>query len=942
MDKQFNQLIFNEVNTALLVVDDSDDILAVNPAFLELFSAKTLEQDDFVGTSLFSHPILVSSKLSEIYQQLLCGKTQKITNFILPQSVNVNGTHLNIHIHASATTAKHNNAYLLIHEDVTELLAAKESEKRANDMLDEIQEVASFGWWDLHIPSQTAVWSKQLFYLLGYEYGVDEAESEKFLARIHPEDQEKAISALEKPFEDNGPYKSEFRLLLPDGKIRHVSEHGRVLFDEKGKGVRYLGTSLDMTDRVEAEQKLRDSELELRKIIENMQDTYYRTDATGCIERVSSSVTQLLGYLPDEVLGEKITDLYVDPNERERLFKELQENNGSVHAFEAPLKCKDGSIVWVSTNAQVISDDDGNFIGIEGTTRNITDKKVIERQMQKLSQALEQSADSVAITNAKGELEYVNPAFEQTTGYSNSEAVGKKPSIIKSGEMDADFYKNLWRTISKGTAFSDLFINRKKDGTIFYEQKTITPLKNEKGKITNYVSTGRDITDFIQSQEHIKFLAHHDALTRLPNRVLFQERLEHAVVRAKRHNSVLTILFLDLDRFKVINDTLGHQFGDLLLKELSTKLLNCVREEDTVARLSGDEFAILIEESMKISDISTLANKLLDAVASPFNIQEREMHITTSIGISSYPHDGELPDELLRNADVAMYKAKETGRNSYAFYSSELSERSTDRLKMENALRQALGRNEFSLVYQPQKNIRNGKIEGVEALLRWNNPEFGLVMPTDFIFLLEEIGLIGTIGEWVIQAACNQLKVWHDAGYSELSVSINLSSQQFNNSSIIYTVQQAISENQLDPALIDLEITESLLMRNVKTVDDTLERLSKLGVNLAIDDFGTGYSSLSYLKRFPINILKIDRSFIKDIVFDGSSSDDIEIVKAIIAMGRTLNMKIVAEGVESEEQKAFLTENGCDVAQGFCLSNPLSVKQMNDWLSENYAGTYQE
>ena len=938
MSNDYYSQVFDAVNTAILVVDEAGCIIDVNATFLKLFPKTVQSKKHFIGGNCVTHSDLKANKLCEVYQKLLKENVKEIPNVAIPQSESAGNSCFDIHIHPSETTLDSvvTNVYFLIHDDVTNLVVANESATRAKDMLDEIQEVSGFGWWDLDIPNQTAVWSKQLFYILGYTPGVDEATSANFIARIHPEDKEKALSALEKPFEDGEPYESEFRLLQPDGKVRHISEHGRVIFDEQRKGLRYLGTSLDITRRVEAQKKLSNSERELRKILEKMQDTYYRTDVSGCLERVSPSVERLIGYRPDEVIGMEITGFYVDPDERERLFKELQDNKGVVHGFEAPLKHKDGSHVWVSMNAHMLSDDDGNFIGIEGTTRNITDKKANEMQMQKLSQALEQSADSVGITNARGEYEYINPAFEHTTGYSYEEAVGKKASILKSGKLKPDFYNRLWGSITQGIAFSDLFINRKKDGTLFHEQKTITPLKNEKGEITHYVSTGRDITDFIQSQEHVNFLAHHDALTGLPNRLLFQQRLEHAVVRAKRHESVLTILFLDLDRFKVINDTLGHHFGDLLLKEVSTRLLNCVREEDTIARLGGDEFAILIESAVHLSDISTLANKLLDTVALPFNIQDREMHVSTSIGISTFPHDGEQPDTLLSNADVAMYKAKETGRNNYTFYSHELSEKVHDRVKIENALRQALNKDEFCIFYQPQMNVHNNKVVGMEALLRWQNPEFGTVMPTDFIFLLEEIGLIRTVGEWVIEKSCQQLKAWHDFGFTDLSMSINLSSRQFNDSSIVDIVQQTISVNQLDPQLIDLEITESLLMRNVKSVDDILDDLSELGVNIAIDDFGTGYSSLSYLKRFPINILKIDRSFIKDIVFDDEYSGDIEIVKAIIAMGKVLNMMTIAEGVESEEQQVFLTENGCDLIQGYKLSKPLCVEHMSEWLSMHY------
>ena len=934
MDIDYYQHSFNASDAAILVIDGSDSILAANPAFLDLFNSLSLTSQDFIGKCVFSHPVLIENNLCNVYKQLLNAEGDKRKIVVMPQEEN-NTSSYEVYLQSFAASDTQSSINIIFHDDVTDLVKAHESAKQAQDMLDEIQEATNFGWWDLDIQSQSAVWSKQLFYLLGYDPDTEHAESEKFLDRIHPEDREKAIAALEQPFEDHSAYSSEFRLLLPDGKIRHVTEHGKVLFDEHGKGLRYLGTTLDMTDRVEAEQKLRDSELELRKILENMQDTYYRTDADDRLVRASASIEQLLGYKPDEVLGIKMTDFYADPSERDHLLKKLQRKNSSVQGFEVALKHKNGSIVWVSTNAQVLSDDDGNLTGTEGTTRNINDKKVIEIQMKKLSQALEQSADSVTITDAMGNVEYVNTAFEKTTGYSYKEAVGNKPSILKSGEMTSDFYQRLWKEITRGVAFSDLFVNRKKDGSLFYEQKTITPLKNDRGEITNYVSTGKDVTDYIQSQKHIKFLAHHDALTKLPNRVLFQERLEHAVKRAKRHNSLLTVMFLDLDRFKVINDTLGHHFGDQLLKDVSKRLRECVREEDTIARLGGDEFSILIEEQMSISDISTLANKLLDIVALPYYVFERELHISTSIGISSFPHDGKNPDLLLSNADAAMYKAKEIGRNNYAFYSLELSEKALDRLKIENALRYALDRNEFSLFYQPQMNIHTGKVSGMEALIRWESPEFGMVNPVDFIFVLEEIGLINSIGKWVIQESCRQLKSWHVAGYSELSMSINLSSRQFNDPSVIDVVKQALKTHQLEPHLIDLEITESLLMRNVKSVDEILNKLSGLGVNIAIDDFGTGYSSLSYLKRFPIDILKIDQSFIKDIVFDDESSDEIEIVKAIIAMGKVLHMQTIAEGVENEEQKVFLTENGCDLIQGYWLSKPLTVKEMSQWLSEH-------
>ena len=426
-------------------------------------------------------------------------------------------------------------------------------------------------------------------------------------------------------------------------------------------------------------------------------------------------------------------------------------------------------------------------------------------------------------------------------------------------------------------------------------------------------------------------MAHHDALTDLPNRNLFLDRLQHSLNRARWHERLVAVMFMDLDRFKNINDTLGHNVGDELLIQLSQRLSKTVRDGDTIARFGGDEFAILLDDIDSDNHISSLAKKLLGTLTTPFKINKQELFITASIGVSIFPNDGEDPDTLLRNADVAMYRAKDLGKNNYQFYSDDLSARNFERLTLENNLRHALERNEFILYYQPQIDARTNKITGVEALLRWQHPELGLVGPNNIISLLEETGLIENVGQWVLETACRQSRIWHDAGYSYLHMSVNISSRQFNNPEFISSVHDIINRTEANPEFLELELTESMLMRNASSTVNALHSLSGLGVRFAIDDFGTGYSSLTYLRRFPIDTIKIDRSFIHDIT---DTPDDAAIASAIIMMAQSLSLNVIAEGIENQEQRDFLVARNCHYLQGNYFSRPIPAEDLTRLLEK--------
>src|SRR3569623_33125 len=563
--------------------------------------------------------------------------------------------------------------------------------------------------------------------------------------------------------------------------------------------------------------------------------------------------------------------------------------------------------------------------------QHIDEQARAKEQMKKLSSALEQTADVVLLTGKDGLIEYGNPAFEAVTGFSYFEAKGKSSSLIKSSRHDLHFYKNLWDTILRGEVFQDVIINRKKNGELYYEEKTITPLKDTKGEITHFISTGKDITERMQTQERLYHLAYHDILTELPNRGLFIDRLPPALARHRNPNRFVAVLFMDLDRFKIINDTLGHDIGDRLLKLLSQRIISCLREGDTVARLAGDEFVILLEEITITNDVEPICRKILESLTQPFQIDGKDLYVTGSIDIALSPSDGSDAATLIRNADIAMYRAKELGRNNYQFYSADMSVRAFERLNLETNLRHALKRDEFLLYYQTQVSPASGRIVGLEALLRWRHHDLGVLLPEQVIPVLEETGLIVPVGEWVLRTAFYQARAWRDMDYAPLRVSVNLSSRQFVAVCLKAVVMDLLAEIGLDSRWVGLEITESLLMKNELRTTQTLQELSAAGVQISIDDFNTGYSSLSYLKRLPIDTLKIDGSFIRDVTTD---PDDAAIVAAIIAMAKTLKLDVIAEGVETREQLDFVGGH-CVAAQGYLFSEPLSVDAVTALLHDD-------
>ena len=566
---------------------------------------------------------------------------------------------------------------------------------------------------------------------------------------------------------------------------------------------------------------------------------------------------------------------------------------------------------------------------VDGFNHMIEEIDRNQHELKKASVVFDNTSEGIMITDAQHKIVSVNRSFTKITGYGEEEVVGKNPAFLKSGYHDKVFYEELWSSIKQTGEWRGEVRNKRKNGEVYTQLLSINTFRDVQGELTYHIGVFADISNIKETENKLDYLAHHDQLTGLPNRLLCLVRMEHELQLAQRNATQVAILFLDLDLFKNVNDSMGHAKGDILLQQVSMCLSDSLRSEDTVARLGGDEFVIILGSLKSRQDAALVAENTLALFSRPFQIDEQEIFIGASCGISVYPEDGTDQDLLLRNADSAMYRAKANGRNNYQFYTQALTDEASERFTIETSLRQALGKNELSVYYQPQYSLLNNKIIGLEALLRWNNSVLGSVSPGKFIPIAEETGLIVSIGEWVLKTACKQLYEWKCKGCSSIKMAVNLSSRQFSRPGLEKVIESILLETNLSADELDLELTESIIMHDTKTVVETLNKLHDMGVSLSVDDFGTGYSSLSYIQRFPLDTLKIDRSFVRDIT---SNLVDAEMIDSIIALGHSMHLKVLAEGVETEEQLAYLQKKGCDEVQGFYFSQAVPAAEIEKML----------
>ncbi|EPU8747480.1 putative bifunctional diguanylate cyclase/phosphodiesterase [Pseudomonas aeruginosa] len=684
----------------------------------------------------------------------------------------------------------------------------------------------------------------------------------------------------------------------------------------------YLYLVRQFRRKAQAYDELHGSEQRLNRALEAVRDGLWDWDLVTDRMFVSPGYAALIGLAPEE-LGDPIEtwkkrlhpEEYATVLEAHRNYLQgLTDNLDHIYR----LRHKDGDYRWIHSRGRVLRDALGKPLHYTGVARDITLQRLKEDHLRQAAAVFDSTREGVLVTDAQAVIVHVNPSFERITGYRSEDVLGKTPAILRSGRQDQAFYQRLWLALREQDVWSGEIWNRRKSGEIYPQWLHIRAVRNDQGQLTHYVGVFSDLSSIKRSENELDFLAHHDSLTGLPNRVLLRERIEQALENGKDRTVAGALLLIDLDHFKHINDSLGHTTGDMLLKEVSKRLQHQLDERCLLSRLGGDEFAILVENDDPEA-VARLSQRILDGFNAPFDIHCQPIYISASLGVSLYPEDASDVDHLMQHADAALFQAKDSGRNAYAFYTRVLTARARAHVQVESALRHALEHDELRVHYQPVHDLASGRIVGVESLVRWQHPERGLVPPGEFVPVAEECGLIAALDNWVLKRACRQMREWQQRGVELEFVAVNVSSRLFNRGGLEERIANALEESGLEPRYLELEVTESAVMEDFEQSLNLLCRLRILGVNLAIDDFGTGYSSLMRLKRLPVHKLKIDQGFVAGLP---GAVDDAAIARAIVALAQSMGLRVVAEGIEHQDQALFLREHGCDFGQGYWYGRP--------------------
>jgi diguanylate cyclase (GGDEF)-like protein/PAS domain S-box-containing protein len=801
--------------------------------------------------------------------------------------------------------------------------------------LKEAQRIAKLGNWIWDAVADRHWWSDELYRMLQID-PADERPFERYRAMIHPADRAWIDEGAARIARGDAVEPRDVRIVLPDGTQKILHSQGAATLDAAGRVVQLHGTLQDVTEQRATEAALRLTEMRYREAQRLAKIGNWEWDLTTNTSWWSDELYRILEGDPSAYAATFENFIAkIHPDDRQVLIEGQQNVTSASYApTESRIVLADGREKRVEQLVQPRLDADGRPIAIVGTVHDVTERRALESKLReseaRYASTVELAAVGIAHVAADGRFIWCNSRFREMLGYDNDELLAL---TIRDVSHPADVHlTDSDRSRLHEGVIDTLTIEKRyvrKDGATIWVRITGAPRRDADDTLLYDVAIVEDITVRKAAEDRVQYLATHDELTGLPNRTLFGELLQRAIDAARRHERLCAVLFIDLDRFKIVNDSLGHEAGDQLLKEVAARLRQCIRGSDVVGRLGGDEFVVLLDGIPTVDTAAETAKRVLSSLHTPIKIMSHECRVTGSVGIATYPNDARDAVTLMKHADMAMYLAKEEGKNNFQFYSADMAPMSVEHLELEVRLAQALQRGEFSLQYQPRVDIGNGQILGAEALLRWWNADLGTMSPAQFIPLAEDTGLIVAIGKWVLRTACEQNVAWQKRGLPSIVMSVNLSPRQFKEPGLLADVAGILAETGMAPELLELEITESMIMQHVDIAAEKAAAMKKLGIRLAIDDFGTGYSSLSQLKRFPIDTLKIDRAFVRDIP---QSEDDTAITKAVISLGKALGVRVVAEGVETSEQYGFLRENGCDEMQGFLFSKPCHPDAFVDLL----------
>lgn len=809
--------------------------------------------------------------------------------------------------------------------DITESKLTELTLIESETALQESQKIAGLGSYVYHIQDKIWASSDTLDKILGIDSDYPRTET-SWDALVHPDDLESAKHYLRRKFAKRSQeFDREYRIVRPcDGAERYIRGLGRLVFDEQGNPLRMHGTIQDMT-------VIRNELLNEKRAILGNQLIGALALKQRRILWANHAFETMLGYEPGELVGVSTRRFYISEHEFlsvEAVYDEISEN-GIGHTQYQYVR-KDGSIVWLAMSGTFLNKENGESLW---TFVDISQQKNAESELRIAAVAFE-SHESMLITDANNVILRVNRAFSEMTGYEAGEVIGQTPKLLKSDVHDPSYYADMWNTLLAEGKWQGELWNKRKNGELYPEFLTITAVKNPEGEITNFVGSATDITRTKAAAAEIENLAFYDHLTALPNRRLLLDRLKQALLYSARHSNDGAILFLDLDHFKTINDTLGHDTGDTLLQEVANRLTASVREGDTVARLGGDEFVVMIEGLSELkaeaaTHTEDIGEKILAALNQPYTLAGKEYQLGCSIGVALFSDHMQSVDELLKHADIAMYQAKRSGRNALRFFDPVMQASIDARVALEADLKIAVKENQLALYFQPQV-YHNLQITGAEVLLRWKHPVRGMIPPLEFIPLAEETGLIIPVGQWVLEKACEQIKAWENNVHTQnLQLAVNVSARQFYQPDFVTQVLQIIEQTKINPDKLKLELTESLVLDDIVDTIEKMRQLQSVGVRFSMDDFGTGHSSLAYLTQLPLDQLKIDQSFTRNIC---TKHSDAVIAQTIIGMGNNLGMEIIAEGVETEEQRTFLQRHGCPIFQGYLFSKPVPIEELKTML----------